>query len=50
MELVRNCESGQEAWKAPLMSDRNNILEAEGVVPDYEDGIRITGLLILPDT
>jgi len=25
------------------MRRRNDILEAEGVVPDYEDGIRITG-------
>lgn len=25
------------------MRRRNDILEAEGVVPDYENGIRITG-------
>jgi acetylglutamate kinase len=26
----------------PKLMIRNEILEAEGVVPDYEDGIRIT--------
>ena len=30
------------------VTTRNDILEAEGVVPDYEDGIRITGELPSP--
>jgi hypothetical protein len=30
------------AFLTLLSKNRNEILEAEGVVPDYEDGIRIT--------
>jgi hypothetical protein len=42
MELVLSCKLiAFERTRLELMY-RNEILEAEGVVPDYEDGIRIT--------
>lgn len=45
MELVHNCKYIALTRVHPLINCRNEILEAEGVVPDYEDGIRITGKL-----
>lgn len=30
------------AYRDHQLTDSNEILESEGVVPDYEDGIRIT--------
>jgi len=39
--LDLNCEL-EHMPKPVKLINRNEILEAEGVVPDYEDGIRIT--------
>ena len=43
MALVLSCECGSQLGDYSLPTPSNDILEAEGVVPDYEDGIRITG-------
>jgi hypothetical protein len=42
MVLVLSCKLFGSAPMQSKLMVRNEILEAEGVVPDYEDGIRIT--------